>query len=132
MHEAPMINPKAPVSPRVVAIGLALVVLVGAGLLYVTRPTDEVSVDLHAAWTPQRDVTVHWQIGPLISGESFSAEDVGQFNLTLNVARGTELVILAEQHGQEGVLECQITAGDQVPVLMISLDGEDCRVGTIA
>lgn len=119
---------------RLPVLALVLgVILIGASFLYVNRDSsDEVEVDLHASWTPQREVTVHWQIGALISGEHFTADDVGQFNLTLRVSRGTELVVLAEQGTQGGFLECQISVEGQGPVRDFVDNGENCRVDTVA
>lgn len=113
------------------AIFVCAVVALGAGFLYMTEDPDEATVDLHAAWTPPRDISVSWQIGALISGERFAAEDIGQFNLTLQVPRGTEVVVLVEQGPETGYAECQINVDGQEADRIVVDDGENCRVKAI-
>lgn len=113
------------------ALFLCAVALLGAGVLVMVDSPDEATVDLHAAWVPPRNMTVNWQIGSLISGERFGNDDIGQFNLTLQVPRGTEVVILAEQGTQPGYLECQINVDGQEVAKQVVDNGDNCRVETV-
>lgn len=115
----------------IVGVCALLLVAVYTGFRLSQDP-DEVTVDLHASWTPQRNMTVSWQIGALISGERFTVDDVGQFNLTLRVPRGTELVVLAEQGAQGGLLICHIAVAGQSPVTQTLDSNETCRVEAVA
>lgn len=113
------------------AVFVGVVALLVYGMVVIVDGPDEATVDLHAAWVPPRNMTVNWQIGALISGERFGNDDIGQFNLTLQVPRGTEVVILAEQGTQPGYLECQINVDGTEAVKQVVDNGDNCRVETV-
>lgn len=103
--------------------------LVVVGMVLKVEQT--IPVFLHASWTPQRSMTVNYQIGAQIHTERFDRFDVGRWELEVDVPPGTELVVVVEQGADAtagGALFCQMwIAGESADKLPVSGTG-DCRV----